>query len=153
MQLKQEDPDMVANLSHRVQNLEQENEVLRRYLAAVPLDLEAIMDLDCEEVRAERLNLLRNRVVRITGRIDDFVNEPPVGLHMPPAVRKFAWRLRYMNGTMIFALVSCAFDDNEGPPYELTWPDAQENELQPFISPVSEAVLLQGVSLMCRRCY
>lgn len=84
--------------------------------------------------------------------IDDFVNEPPVGLHMPPAVRNFAWRLRYMNGTMIFALVSCAFDDNEGPPHELTWPDAQENELQPFISPVSEAVLLQGVSLMCRRC-
>ncbi|GGD72026.1 hypothetical protein [Croceicoccus mobilis] len=74
MQLKQENPDMVANLSHRVQNLEQENEVLRRYLAAVPLDLEAIIDLECEEVRAERLNLLRNRVARITGRIDNFVN-------------------------------------------------------------------------------
>lgn len=75
MQLKQEeDPEIIAALSHRVRNLEQENEVLKRYLAALPTDLETIMDLESEADRAERLRLLRKRVARISGRIDCFVN-------------------------------------------------------------------------------
>ena len=78
--------------------------------------------------------------------IDDFVNETPVAWHHP-AVRKFAWRLRYMNGSVVFALVDCIFGDDE--PWQLEGVDVDEAQLAPFIEPVSEEVFLQGLSLAC----
>ena len=61
-------------------------------------------------------------------------------------VKRFAWRLRYLNGSVSFSLVSCEFEDDNVPD-AIVEPDVAEMNVKEFLRDQSAAVLLKAVSL------